>query len=110
MERSRQFGDHKRKKKNLPVTLSHGAIFEFYRVDMILFDQADCLKGFGAEQIIQTLSINQELWADGCLAPSYDNVQLGKGRENALALSQSSSSGEGLGGGGLSPKGRCMGV
>ena len=60
---------------------------------MILFDQVGRLKGFGAEKIIPTLSINQGLWADGCLALSYDNVRLGDGGgENTTALSQHSSS------------------
>ena len=81
------------KKKILPVFLWHGAIFAFYLVDMILFDQVGRLKGFGAEKIIPTLSINQGLWADGCLALSYDNVRLGDGEgENTTALSQHSSS------------------
>ena len=81
------------KKKILPVILWHGAIFAFYLVDMILFDQVGRLKGFGAEKIIPTLSINQGLWADGCLALSYDNVRLGDGGgENTTALSQHSSS------------------
>lgn len=62
------------KKKILPVILWHGAIFEFYLVDVILFDQVGRLKGFGAEEIIPTLSMNQGLWLDGCLALFYDNV------------------------------------
>ena len=96
------------KKKILPVILWQGAIFAFYLVDMILFDQVGRLKGFGAEKIIPTLSINQGLWADGCLALSYDNVRLGDGEgENTTALSQHSSS-QG-GDRALSPKGRGMG-
>ena len=80
-----------KKKKILPVLLVHGIIFEFHLVHVILFHQAGCLKGFRAEQIILTLSINQGLWTDGCLALSYDNVWLADIVENTRVLSQCSS-------------------
>jgi hypothetical protein len=47
-----------------------------------LFDQVDCLKGFGAKKIIRTLSIIQGLWADGCL--HFFMIMWGRGRAEEI--------------------------